>query len=52
MLLELEIAIQLAERGHNIILTARRENRLQALATEIRENFMNANYITNDLEGS
>ena len=34
-----EIAIQLAERGHDIILTARRENRLQELATEIRSRY-------------
>ena len=34
-----EIAIQLAERGHDIILTARRENRLQELASEIRSRY-------------
>jgi hypothetical protein len=45
-----EIAIQLAERGHNIILTARRENRLQELASEIRSRYqVNVDYITADL---
>ena len=45
-----EIAIQLAERGHDIILTARRENRLQELASEIRSRYqVNVDYITADL---
>ena len=45
-----EIAIQLAERGHDIILTARRENRLQELASEIRSRYqVNVDYIAADL---
>ena len=45
-----EIAIQLAERGHDIILTARRENRLQEIASEIRSRYqVNVDYITADL---
>ena len=45
-----EIAIQLAERGHNIILTARRENRLVELAEEIRSRHqVNVDYIVADL---
>ena len=45
-----EIAIQLAERGHDIILTARRENRFQELASEIRSRYqVNVDYITADL---
>ena len=45
-----EIAIQLAERGHDIILTARRENRLQEIASEIRSRYqVNVDYIKADL---
>ena len=45
-----EIAIELAERGHDIILTARRENRLQELASEIRSRYqVNVDFIAADL---
>ena len=45
-----EIAIQLAERGYNIILTARRENRLVELAEEIRSRYqVNVDHIVADL---
>jgi short-subunit dehydrogenase len=35
----LEIAKSLAKRGHNLILTARREALLEKFATEIADNF-------------
>ena len=46
----LEIAKQLAEKGNNILLTARREKKLIELKAEITSNFnVNCDYISSDL---
>ena len=46
----LEIAKQLASRGNNILLTARREKKLIALKSEIISNFnVNCDFIAADL---
>ena len=45
-----EIAISLAERGFNIILTARREERLIALTKDLQDRYgVHADYVTGDL---
>ena len=46
----LDIAKELAKRGHNILLTARREERLKEISASIKEEFnVDCNYITADL---
>ena len=46
----LEIAKELAAKGNNILLTARREKKLIDLKSEITSNFnVNCDYITADL---
>lgn len=45
-----EIAIELAKKGFNIILTARREERLISLAKELNESYgVETDYVTGDL---
>lgn len=45
-----EIAIELAKKGFNIILTARREERLISLAKELKESYgVETDYVTGDL---
>ncbi|MBU28461.1 MAG: polyketide synthase, partial [Flavobacteriales bacterium] len=46
----LEIANNLANRGYNLVLTARREDRLTSIAKEISEKFkVKVDYISCDL---
>ena len=46
----LDIAKELAKRGHNILLTARREERLKEISASIKEEFnVDCNYIAADL---
>ena len=46
----LDIAKELAEKGHNIILTARREERLKDISTQLTEDFkIHCDYVVADL---
>ena len=46
----LDIARELAKQGHNILLTARREERLKEISASLKEDFkVDCNYIAADL---
>ena len=46
----LDIAKELAKQGHNILLTARREERLKEISASLKEEFnIDCNYIAADL---
>ena len=46
----LDIAKELAKKGHNIILTARREERLKDISTQLTEDFkIHCDYVVADL---
>ena len=45
------LAIQMAEKGHDLLLVARREHRLEEISSDLKEKYnVNVNYFVADLK--